>query len=39
MISETASTLQPGDQLPVKNVGPALTGVVDGTEVSLAVAR
>jgi hypothetical protein len=39
MIRETASTLQPGDELPVKDVGPVLTGVVDGTEVSLAVAR
>jgi hypothetical protein len=39
MISETASTLQPYDELPVKGAGPVLTGVVDGTEVSLAVAR
>jgi hypothetical protein len=39
MISETASTLQPHDELPLKDVGPVLTGVVDGTEVSLAVAR
>jgi hypothetical protein len=39
MISETASTLQPYDQLPLKDVGPVLAGVVDGTEVSLAAAR
>jgi hypothetical protein len=39
MISETASTLQPYDQLPLKDVGPVLAGVADGTEVTLAVAR
>jgi hypothetical protein len=39
MIRAAASTLQPHDELPVQDVGPVLAGVVDGTEVSLAVAR
>jgi hypothetical protein len=39
MIASEVSRLQPDDELRVKDVGPALAGIVDGLEVSLASVR
>jgi hypothetical protein len=39
MIDAEAKRLQPNDELTVKDAGPFLTGMLDGTEVSLACVR
>jgi hypothetical protein len=39
MIRDEVSRLLPSAELPLKDVGPVLAGVVNGTEVSLAVVR